>query len=57
MVGTMVGTMEGAMVGTMVGARGGASGGITDVIEVFLLGAGVVGSPGSTRGDSLPLLK
>lgn len=35
----------------------GASPGITDEIEVFRLGAGVVGRPGSTRGDSLPTLK
>ena len=39
------------------GPRPGACPGITDEIEVFRLGAGVVGRPGSTRGDSLPTLK
>ena len=39
------------------GPGAGPSPGITDEIEVFRLGAGVVGRPGSTRGDSLPTLK
>ena len=30
---------------------------ITEEIDVFLDGAGVVGRPGRTRGESLPLLK